>query len=130
MTQSNAEILRGGYEAYQQGDVPAVLAVFAEDIAWHVPGRNPLSGDYTGHDEVVGFFQGLGERSNGTFGLEVQDILDNGDDKVVVLVRETGERDGKHLDFPGVHVWRVQNGRATNFQAFFSDQYAVDDFWS
>jgi ketosteroid isomerase-like protein len=61
MTQSNAEILRGGYEAYQQGDVPAVLAVFAEDIAWHVPGRNPLSGDYTGHDEVVGFFQGLGD---------------------------------------------------------------------
>ncbi|MEA2131103.1 MAG: uncharacterized protein QOJ85_3994 [Solirubrobacteraceae bacterium] len=130
MTESNAEILRGGYEAYQQGDVPAVLAVFAEDIAWHVPGRNPLSGDYTGHDEVVGFFQGLGERSNGTFGLEVQDILDNGDDKVVVLVRETGERDGKHLDVPAVHVWRVQDGKATNFQAFFADQYADDEFWN
>lgn len=55
MTQSDAEILRKGYEDFAAGDVPSVLAVFSEDITWHVPGRNPISGDYTGHDEVVAF---------------------------------------------------------------------------
>lgn len=129
-TQSNAELIRSGYEAFANGDVPAVLALFAADITWHISGRSPLAGVYTGHDEVLGFFQALGDRSNGTFKLDVHDILDNGEDKVVVLVTETAERDDARLDVSAVHVWRIQDGQATNFQAYMADEYAVDTFWS
>jgi hypothetical protein len=31
-----------------------VLAIFANDIAWHVPGRSLLSADHRGHAEVAG----------------------------------------------------------------------------
>lgn len=79
VAQTNAELLRTGYENFAAGDVPAVLAIFSEDITFKIPGENPVAGDYTGHDETVGFFQQLGERSNGTFTITVQDILDNGD---------------------------------------------------
>ncbi len=130
MSQSNAEILRKGYDDFATGDVEAVLAVFAEDIAWHVPGKNPLSGDYTGHDEVVGFFGQLGERSGGTFHLEVHDILDNGENTVVVLVGEKGERNGNRLDVEAVHVWRVEDGIAKEFRAFQHDDYENDEFWA
>jgi len=130
VSQSNAEILRAGYEAFAAGDVPAVLAVLSEEIAWHIPGRSPLAGDYTGHDEVLGFFQNLVERSNGTFHLDVHDILDNGEDKVVVLVTEKAERNGASLAVSGVHVWGVQDGKATSMQAFVADEYEVDEFWS
>jgi len=130
MTESNAETLRSAYAAFAAGDVAAVLAVFSEDITWHVPGRNPLSGDYTGHDEVLGFFQALGERSNETFNLDVHDILDNGEDKVVVLVTENAQRSDRQLAVSAIHVWRVQDGKATNFQAFMADEYEVDEFWS
>jgi len=130
MAESNAEILRAGYEAFAQGDVPAVLAVFSEDIVWNVPGRNALSGEYTGHDGVGEFFQALGERSNGTFKLDVQDILDNGEDTVVVLATETAERNGAQLNSSAVHVWRLQDGKATSFKAFQHDDHHWDEFWA
>jgi ketosteroid isomerase-like protein len=63
MMQSNAELLRDGYEGFASGDVAAVFAIFAEDVAFHIPGHSPISGDYTGQEEVGGFLQSLGERS-------------------------------------------------------------------
>ena len=130
MSETNAELLRRGYDAFAEGDVPGVLALFSPEIKWHVPGRNLLSGDYTGHDEVVGFFQKMGELSGGTFELVVHDILDNGADKVVVLVTENAERNGTAVAFEAVHVWRVQDGLATRFQAFQHDDHDMDAFWS
>lgn len=130
MSQSNAELVRSGYDAFAAGDIPAVLAIFADDISWTVPGRSPISGRYTGHDEVLGFFGQLTERSNGTFDLEIHDVLDNGADKVALLVTETAQRDDAALSDTGVHVWTVQDGKATTFHAFAGDQHANDEFWS
>lgn len=129
-TTTDAELVRSGYDAFAAGDVPAVLALFSADITWHIPGRSPVSGDYTGHNEVVGFFGALGERSAGTFSVHVQDILDNGAGTVVALVTESAERNGERLDVPEVHVWRVQDGKATSFRAFKHDDYILDEFWS
>ena len=56
MTKSSAMIVRKAYEDFAQGNVPAVFAVFDPSITWHVPGHSPLSGDYTGHDQVGSFF--------------------------------------------------------------------------
>jgi uncharacterized protein len=128
--QSDAELLRGGYDAFAGGDVPAVLALFSEDIAWHVSGRSPLAGDYRGHDDVVGFFGALGERSNGTFRLDVHQILDSGDGTVAVLVTETAQREDARLDVASVHVWQVRDGKVTSFRDFPADAYAMDEFWS
>ncbi|MDQ3723570.1 MAG: nuclear transport factor 2 family protein [Actinomycetota bacterium] len=130
MSHSNAEIIRSGYEAFAADDVPTVLAIFSDDISWHIPGRSPLAGTYAGPDEVLGFFQSLGERSGGTFNLDVHDILDNGEDKVVLLLTETAQRDDKSLSVSAVHVWGLEDGKATTFQAFVADEYEVDEFWS
>jgi ketosteroid isomerase-like protein len=128
--QSNAELLRTAYEAFATGDVPAVLAIFSEDITFHIPGRNPISGDYTGHDEVTGFFQALGERSNGTFRIDVHDILDNGDDTVVALVTHNAQRETGELAMAAVHVWAVKDGKATSHQSFVVEDEESDRFWS
>ena len=130
MSQSNADLIRSGYEAFAAGDVPAVLAIFADDISWTIPGRSPIAGTYTGHDEVLGFFGQLQERSDGTFNLEIHDVLDNDADKVALLLTETAQRDDASLSDVGVHVWTVQDGKATSFQAFAGDQHANDEFWS
>lgn len=130
MSRSNAEILRTGYAAFAEGDVPAVLAIFSEDIAWRVPGRNPLSGDYTGHDAVLGFFQALGERSNGTFALDLNEIHDNGEDMVLAVVTETAERNGVRLTSLSVHLWHLKDGKATSFQSLTGNDYEVDEFWA
>jgi ketosteroid isomerase-like protein len=47
MSNQNAQLIRDSYAAFAQGDIATVLELFDEDIDWHVPGRSPLSGDYT-----------------------------------------------------------------------------------
>jgi hypothetical protein len=47
-----------------------------------------------------------------------------------VLVTENAERNDTRLSVPAVHVWRVQDGKGTSFEAFQHDDYVVDAFWS
>lgn len=126
---SPVEVLRAGYRAFAAGDIPAVLAVSDPDIAWHEPGRNPVAGDYKGHDEVVGFFAKLMEASGGTFALDVHHIVAAGD-RVLALVTEHATRDGSPLSVSAVHAWRFAGGKVTEFTNHYSDQAAVDAFWS
>jgi uncharacterized protein len=49
-----------------------VEGLFADDIVFHQPGRNPTSGDYRGIDRVLGLLRTLAERSGGTFRSQVQ----------------------------------------------------------
>jgi ketosteroid isomerase-like protein len=128
-TQGNAQLIRDGYEAFGKGDIPAVVAIMAENIAWHIPGRSPLAGDYTGPQEVLGFFAKLQERSGGSFRLELHDFLAS-DDHVVVLVTEIAHRDDRALSSPAAHIWHVRDGKATEFWGAAYDAYAVDEFWA
>ena len=52
MADQNLDTVRGAYEAFARGDVPAVLAILADDIEWSVPPPLPQAGDAHGRDEV------------------------------------------------------------------------------
>jgi ketosteroid isomerase-like protein len=67
MAHPNEELLRRGYDAFSKGDVETLRQVFAQDAVFHEPGRNPVSGDYHGIDQMLAFFGTLAERSGGTF---------------------------------------------------------------
>ncbi|MBV8406352.1 MAG: nuclear transport factor 2 family protein [Alphaproteobacteria bacterium] len=126
---ANAELITRAYHAFASGDVPGVLAAFAPDIFWHVPGRGPLSRDYRGHAEVLGFFAHFMELSGGTFAIRIDDILAKGD-RVVVLCTESARRGDRSWSSPQVHVWTVSEGRAVAFRQFQGDQQTEDEFWS
>jgi ketosteroid isomerase-like protein len=126
---TNQAIIENAYEAFARGDIPTVLKVLDENILWHVPGRGPLSRDYRGHAEVLGFFQRFMELSQGTFRIAVNDVLAKGD-RVIVMVTESAQRHGRAWSSPQVHAWTVKNGRATVFWQFQGDQQTEDEFWS
>ena len=127
--EKNRELVESAYQAFAHGDIPKAMAALSESILWHVPGRGPLSRDYRGHDEVLGFFQHFMELSNGTFRIQVDDVLAKGD-RVVALVTESAERKGRKWSSPQVHAWTVKDGKATVFWQFQGDQYVEDEFWS
>ena len=129
MAHPNEDLLRRGYEAFGSGDLETVLSVFADDIAWHAGGANQTSGDYRGHQEVMGFFGKLMELSGGSFRLEIHDILAN-DTHGTVLVTAHAERDGQTLAAREVHIWHLSGGKATEFWIFAEDQTAIDKFFS
>jgi ketosteroid isomerase-like protein len=129
MADNNKELLRHAYEAFAAGDVPTVLETCSDEITWHVPGRSPLSGDYKGHDEVVGFFGKSMELSGGTLRVEVDEILAAGA-RVIALTTVSAERNGRRWSSPEVHVWRVVEGKAVEFREYQGDQQTEDEFWS
>ena len=95
----------------------------------HVPGHSPLSGDYTGHDQIGGFFQRTIELSGGAFSIDVHNVLAE-NDLVVALVTVNAERNGLSELFPEIHVWRMKNGKATDFREYQGDEQREDRFWS
>jgi uncharacterized protein len=126
--EKNGKLVAEAYAAFARGDVPKAMAAMAPDILWHVPGRGPLSRDYRGHQEVLGFFQHFMELSGGTFRIQVDDVLAKGE-RVIALVTESAERKGKKWSSPQVHAWTVKNGKATLFWQFQGDQQTEDEFW-
>ncbi len=65
MPHPNADLRRKGYDAPSKGDLDTIRNEVL-DVVFHVAGgRNPLSGDYRGADEVFGFFGRLFELSGG-----------------------------------------------------------------
>jgi ketosteroid isomerase-like protein len=126
---TDAATIRAGYEAFGKGDIPAVAQLLADDIAWHIPGRSDLSGDYRGRDEVIAFFTQVAQRSEGSFRLEIHDLLAS-DEHVVAIVTEIAHRGDQVLNARTTHVWHVRDGQATEFWALAADGYALDEFWS
>ena len=129
MGESNGAIIRKAYEDFANGNIPAVFAAFDTAITWHVPGHSPLSGDFTGHDQIGGFFQHTMELSGGAFRIDVQHVLTD-DDLVVVLATVNAQRKGVSASFPEVHVWRLKDGKVTEFREYQGDEQREDRFWS
>ena len=127
--EANGALIRNAYDAFSRGDIPGAMAAFAEDILWHVPGRGPLSRDYRGHAEVLGFFGRFMELSGGTFRLQVDDVLAQGE-RIVVLCTTSARRGGRSWSSPQVHVWTVKGGKATAFREYAGAEQAEDEFWS
>jgi ketosteroid isomerase-like protein len=129
MGESNSAIIRKAYEDFAHGNIPSVFAAFDAGITWHVPGHSPLSGDYIGHDQIGGFFQRTMELSGGSFSIDVHNVLAE-NDLVVVLVTVNAERNGLSASFLEIHVWRMKNGKATEFREYQGDEQREDRFWS
>ena len=107
----------------------AERANIAPDIVWHVPGHNPVSGDYNGFEEYTQLMPSrMAPLTQWSF--EVHDIMVNGN-YVVVTVSLRGERKGKTVDLRGAHIMRMNDeGQVVEGWGFTSDQDALDEFFS
>ena len=125
----NAALLRKGYEAFARGDIAALTDMFAEDMVWHVPGNNLISGEHKGRDAVFAVFAKTMELTGGTFKIDLHDIVAN-DEHTVSLSRASASRQGKQLDLRGADIYHIRNGKVTEWWSFVEDQRLDDEFWS
>src|SRR5258705_8531245 len=97
MAHPNEDRLRGGYEAFQTGNMDALRDEFlTQDVVWHSPGSNPYSGDHKGIDEVLANFGKTMEVTGGTLRVELHDVLAN-DEHGVALATVRGEAHGERI---------------------------------
>jgi uncharacterized protein len=129
VTHPNVDLVQRGYEAFAAGDIATLNELFADDIVWHSPGNNQLSGTFRGKDEVFANLQKNVELTGGTFKLDIHTILAD-DDHAVTLLRATAQREGgKSLDDNTVQVFHIKDGKVTESWLHPSDAIASDEFW-
>lgn len=128
MGHPNENVLRSYLDALGRGDDELVREALADDVRLHVPGRNPLSGEYRGVDDFLSFFERLGDVVSG-IEVEIHDVLAS-DEHVVVLVRRQLERQGDSGQFRAVSVYHTESGKIAEVWDHEMDQYALDEFLS
>lgn len=105
------------YSAFASGNVPAVLAAMAPDIAWTEAAGFPYGGTYHGPQAVLeGVFMRLGGEWEGFSAVPAQLIAEG--DTVVAIGTYAGRyrATGKSFEAPFVHVWTLVDGRIVRFQ--------------
>jgi ketosteroid isomerase-like protein len=127
--EANAALVRRLYEAFEKGDGPGVAALLAEDAAWHVPGRSPVSGTFAPRGSVLSFFGLLRERSGGTFRARLRDVYAS-DEGAVALAQVGGQRAGRVYDSTYLLRFRVEGGLVREAWLHNWDQAAFEAFWA
>lgn len=116
MSQERVETIEQAYAAFGRGDIPAVMAMLADDVEWSVPDAVPHGREARGHDEVGAFFAGIAELWS-DFGIDVVDVVDGGD-RVIGLGRAYGKLGGQESGYGFVHVFTFADGVVTRFDEY------------
>jgi uncharacterized protein len=129
MSQQDVQTMQRAYEAFNRGDIPAVLEAFAATMEWYEPGGgNAPQGVFHGPQSVADDVFALVPQHFAEFAAAPEQFIDAGTHVVVsghFRGRGTG---GQPLDTPFVHVWEMQGGKATRF-ANYMDAAAWARAW-
>ncbi|NYD67659.1 nuclear transport factor 2 family protein [Agromyces atrinae] len=127
--QTPASVASTYFEALGRGDVPAAMALLADDVVWHQPGANRFSGDHAGVPGVGALLGGMMEASAGSFSLTVAGPAMSNGELVAIPVRFAGQREGASMDMSGVDLLTVRQGKIVEVHLFSEDGPAEDAFW-
>jgi ketosteroid isomerase-like protein len=119
MSEQSIGFVKGVYEAFARGDVPAVLGAFAEDIEWYEAEGMPYGGLHRGGEAVAQkVFGPIAEDVDG-FAVVPEEYMGSGTTvAAVVRYTGTGKATGKVLDLPVVHVWDIRDDKLARFRQF------------
>jgi uncharacterized protein len=118
VVQENVQIVKDGIAAFGRGDIQGLLALFAEDIEWIIPGKWPLAGTYRGRAGVASLFQKVSEMLEISF-LETREFVAQGE-RVLVVCFSGGRVKGTNRTYEHHEVlaFTVRNGKVTNVREY------------
>jgi uncharacterized protein len=125
--QEDVALVRRGYEAFIAGDMEWLNEHLHENVVWHAPGKNLLSGEYRGREEVLAFFARSVQIALPEF--DIHDVVAS-DDHVVGLLRITWRRNDDQTTFEDHvgHVFHLDSGRVLEVWTMGEDIAGFDRF--
>jgi ketosteroid isomerase-like protein len=119
MSEQNIEIVRGIYEAFDQGDVQAALSRIDPECVWDLTNHSwPGDDQYFGHEGIVEvLMEFIGAFDDYT--VEPERFIDAGD-KVVVISHETARHKGSDvgIDRRQASVYTMRGGKAVRIDHY------------
>jgi uncharacterized protein len=126
----NEALVMSGYQAFATQDMQALAEAFHPDILWNHHNDDRFGGPKAGWPAVAAFFAESGELTRGTLRVEPRSTVAAGD-LVAVGAHMSGSRpDGRRLDDPQIHLFRVRAGRVVQVDQYIGDPAAVAAFWA
>ncbi len=115
------------YASFLSGDSRGDL-VFAPDAVLHVPGRSRVAGTFAGVEKIDAYFRSLGELSDDSVRIELEDVSERGPD-LVAWQHLTASRNGRALSDRQCVRFSMANGRVKEAWIYPSDLQEHDEFW-
>jgi len=115
---------------YAGGDAEPVRALLTDDVAWHVPGRNAIAGDYRGVDAVMDYFRRRRDLAGRSFRLHPGELLVGEGEHVAMLTDGTAVIDGVERRWSTVGLYRLRGERIATCWLLPLDPAAFDEIWA
>ena len=127
MSQENVDLVRRSIGAFNSGDWDGSLEYMDEDIEWRAPYVVPDQDSYFGRDGVRAFWRAWTDNFEG-FRVEVEELIDVGDDVVVVArIRGQGIASGAEVRSNSfAQIARVRDGKICRWEIYDSAQEALE----
>ena len=127
MSQENVDLVRRTIGAFNSGDWDASLEYMDEDIEWRGADAVPDQDSYFGRDGVRAFWTAWTDNFEG-FRLEVEELIDAGDDVVVVTrIRGRGIASGAEVRSNSfAQVARVRDRKIRRWEIYDHTQDALE----
>jgi ketosteroid isomerase-like protein len=125
MSDELVQLVAQGYEAWNAGDRGWVLDHMAEDVKWITPEDDPDPGTYLGHRGVEEYWAQW-RAAVGQLNFVVEEMLDAGDDVVVVARRQgRGEHSGLEISDRVIQVFHFEGTRCTSVHEYYDRDAAL-----
>jgi ketosteroid isomerase-like protein len=121
--EENVQIVKDFFAAMGSGDKQGLLASFAEDTEWIIPGKDwPLAGTHRGHARLAEVLQKASDEAEMTYP-EPPEFVAQGD-RVLVVGVATGKIKATSRAFKDDWVFAitVQNGKVTKIREYIDTQ--------
>jgi ketosteroid isomerase-like protein len=127
MSEESIAVVRGLFEAFNRGDVDAVLAAFDEDCRLYEPPEMPdtPTEGYRGHDGIRAWMSNL--RETGGIEFEPTEFTTNGEVILADLIGSgRGQASGAPIEWRTAVVTEMRDGRVLRLRAFLDRAAALD----
>jgi uncharacterized protein len=129
-TSTNADVVRQGYQAFNEADLETIIRLCSANVTWTTPGESTVAGTARGRGAVIAQYGRYSGETQGTFRADLTAIFESDDGRVVGLHHNSGDREGRRLETDCCIVFELQDGQITSGTEYFFDLRNWERFWS
>jgi ketosteroid isomerase-like protein len=127
MSDGNAELVRVAVDAVNHRDLSTLDAIFSDEAEFHSTFAASEGRVFRGRQGLRDYFVTLGEVFD-DMGVEIEEITDAGEDRLVVVVRVTGRGRGSgvNVEQRNGQVWRFADRMIARVDSYLNPTDAFD----